>query len=158
MGTLEEVTFRDTVTNTGSSPFLLLGAFRDIETRILLKFDSIPDTVEVIDATILLRTNAIVGETRDKTAFTATVHQVTSDWDESTVSFENFQDAFDPNPLASSEILSVDREPASGEDLDVEIVSFDLAPEVIESLTDSTSMFNRFGVFIDFSSDSRFIK
>lgn len=157
MATVEEVTFSDTVTVTGRSPFLLLGAFSDIETRILLKFDQIPDSVNVLGANILLRTNGLVSQSDNKSSFRASVHEVTAVWYDSTVTDESFQNAFDPNSIGGAEIISVDRGLLAGDSLIIETVRIELGVQGVEFIGDSTSLFNRFGALIDFSNSS-FIK
>ncbi|MFQ5636934.1 MAG: hypothetical protein ACE5IR_02935 [bacterium] len=157
IGTMQEVAFSDTTTVTGRSPFLLLGAFQDIETRILMKFEDIPDSMIIRTATILLRTNALLGETNTKGRFTATVHNVMSDWGDSTVTDESFGDAYEASSIGSVEMLSVDRGVAGIDSVDVETVRIELNEMGLDAIRDTTSLFRQHGVLIDFE-NSTFIK
>lgn len=155
LGTLEEVTFSDTVTVTGRSPFLALGEYKGVEARILMKFAPMPDSLDVLSAAILLRTNAIFHDRTNKTSFTATCHEALSEWADSTVTYDSFGDAFDPTPIASIEMLSVDR---GSDTLNVETVRIELDSLVLEQvLFDSTSNFNRNGIVIK-ANGATFIK
>jgi len=151
-----QVTFEDTVTATGISPLLSIGKFANIDTKILLKFQALlPDTVSILDAALVLNASSITGEATGQT-FQATVHRVTEDWSENRVKAENFGDAFDPNPLASTTILSVYRV----DSLDIEVVRFDLNDEGVELVrqwADSASGVDNFGFLIN-SNNANFIK
>ncbi|MFQ5770358.1 MAG: DNRLRE domain-containing protein, partial [bacterium] len=154
-----EISFKDTAAVTGKSPLLLLGAFANIEAQILLKFENLPDSVVVTNAAIELKTSTIIGND-SKSSFTATVHRITSDWDESKVKDETFGNAYDVNSIGMVEILSVDREFFNNDSLIFETVRIPLntqGVDLVNNWIDTTSMVENNGVFIDFS-NSHFIK
>lgn len=143
--------FSDTVTPSGVlSPSLLLGAFNNVETRILVRFGNFPDSVTITKAAIVFITNRVIGSKDAKTTFPATVHRVTADWKEGTVTDENFQNAFDGSALATAEILSIV----------ADTVRFNLNSEgvqLVNDWADTTDEVENFGVLIDFSA-STFVK
>lgn len=157
---LEEA-INDTLNPTGSSPFLLLGESDNFSTQILLKFDNLPDSIEdVTHAAIILKTNALLGRKDTKRSFTASVHQITTAWEENKVTVENFQDAYDLTNLGTAEMLSVDREFFNGDSVTFEKVRIELtseAVEIVESWADSTSGVENDGFLIDHE-NSDFIK
>ena len=143
-----EESFSDIAT-TGRSIYLSLGSFKNIETRILLRFDNIPDSVTA--ATITLIPHAIVGDSSG--SFTATVHQILTDWDEPTVTDSNFVNMFEPNPIGSAEVF-----PTVSKIVDslstTDTLRIEIDAEVVNTWIDSTA--NK-GVLINFSNDG-FIK
>jgi hypothetical protein len=144
-------TFTDTVTPSGLlSASLLLGSFDNVETRMLIRFESFPDSVTVTNASMIFITNKITGSKDAKTSFQATVHRVTAEWDESKVTDENFQNAFDGSVLATAEILSIV----------ADTVRFNFNPEgvqLVNGWADTTDAVENFGVLVDFSG-STFVK
>ncbi len=149
-----ETTFRDSINTTGTRPFVSLGRFRGLEARVLLRFAPVPVGLEVIDAAILLRTNAVIGDKTQKTSFLATVHEITASWDDSTVTDENFQDAFDPMAIAAVEVRSVDR---GADTSNVETVRIALDSLAVALVKDSTSLFRQNGVLLQ-APNATFIK
>jgi len=159
--TLEiEESFSDTLVATGRTPLLLLGAFKDIETRILLKFDNIPDTVTITNATISIRTRELFGDNRNKSSFMASIHAVREDWEEEKVTDDNFANSFDINAMASAEILSVAGTVLDSNLTRIETVRFPLNSEgvdLVKSWVDTTA--DNFGFFLNFDpGQSFFIK
>jgi len=159
--TLEiEETFSDTLVATGNAPLLLLGAFKNIETNILLKFENIPDTVTITNATISIRTRELLGDNRNKSSFMASIHAVREDWEEGKVTEDNFANSFDANAIASAEILSVAGTALDSNLTRVETVRFSLNSEgvdLVKSWADTTS--ENFGFLVNFDLDqSLFIK
>lgn len=159
--TLEiEETFSDTLVATGNAPLLLLGAFKNIETNILLKFENIPDTVTITNATISIRTRELLGDNRNKSSFMARIHAVREDWEEGKVTEDNFANSFDANAIASAEILSVAGTALDSNLTRIETVRFSLNSEgvdLVKSWADTTS--ENFGFLVNFDLDqSLFIK
>jgi hypothetical protein len=72
------------IVNTLASSFLLLGTFKNIESRILLRFDPLPDSGTVLSAKVKLPADSVVGQTG---TFEATIHQVISPWKESEITW-----------------------------------------------------------------------
>jgi hypothetical protein len=68
------------VINTASGTYLPLGNFDNVESRILMRFPALPDSV--ISVKMLLPSHIVMGT---GTSFTATVHEVTMPWTESTI-------------------------------------------------------------------------
>ena len=159
--TLEiEETFSDTLVATGNAPLLLLGAFKNIETNILLKFENIPDTVTITNATISIRTRELLGDNRNKSSFMASIHAVREDWEEGKVTEDNFANSFDANAIASAEILSVSGTALDSNVTRIETVRFSLNSEgvdLVKSWADTT--LENFGFLVNFDLDqSLFIK
>ncbi len=155
-----EESFTDTLVATGNAPLLLLGAYKNVETNILLKFENIPDTVTITDATISIRTRGLLGDNRNKSSFMASIHAVREDWEEENVTADNFSNSFDANALASAEIRSVAGTPPDSTLTTIETVRFPLNLEgvdLVKSWIDTTA--DNFGFLVNFDSDqSRFIK
>ncbi len=157
---LLEESFRDTITANGRGPFLEIGKFRNLSSRILLKFDTLPDTFRINGVTLFLDTNTLFTEGSSKSLFNATVHRVTADWQESSVTGENFGNAYDPAILAEARILSTAANFTSGDSVGIEAVRFDFnatGRSVVSSWQDSTRGDN-FGILVDFDAQSRFVK
>lgn len=150
---LEEA-IRDTAIATGQGPLLLLGDFGGIHSTILLKFASVPDSVNITNAGVALRTRALIGDDRNKSSFVATLHAVRENWEEGTVSVENFQNTFDATSLASAEILTNE----SGTDsASIETVRFQLNSEgvdLVKTWADSTN--ENFGFLVKFDAGQSF--
>lgn len=158
--TLEiEESFSDTLVATGRAPLLLLGVFKNIETNILLKFENIPDTVTITNATISIRTRELFGDNRNKSSFMASIHAVREDWQEEKVTDDNFARSFDANAIASAEILSVAGTALDSNLTRIETVRFPLNSEgvdLVKSWVDTTA--DNFGFFLNFDPQSLFIK
>jgi hypothetical protein len=155
-----ELTYTDSIVPTGAvSSSLLLGSFNNVESRVLLRFNAIPDTAEITKATLILRTNAIIGD-EIKTAFSATVHNVLEDWNELTVTDENFHHNYDRSPIAAAEILSVTQVFDENDSLIIEPVRFqfnEAGVALVNGWADTTDATPNYGMLIDFS-NSTFIK
>jgi len=93
------------IINNGLSPLLQLGAFNNTESKILIRFSSFPPGVTVRSASLILPTHHFLGDGPD---FEATAHRVTSDWQDTTVTNDNFNDAFDPLSVGSRMVAAVD--------------------------------------------------
>jgi len=155
--TAEYDTFQsDTISSTGLSTFLEIGQSDNIRTYSLLKFSAISDTAEIIDARLILNTNTLFSEGRSKSAFTATIHQVLTDWQEESVKYENLPQ-YDPTALSNTTIISS----AASADMDsffVETVTFEFdnaGITLLQSWQDTLN--NNFGFFINHE-NSNFIK
>lgn len=143
-----EVSFSK-IAATGESKFLSLGSFDNIETQILLRFESIPESIRVDTAAIILFTHAIIGEKSG--SFTAHVHQILTDWDELTVTDTTFANSFDQeNILGSAEIF-----PTVGDTSANDSVRIEFDAQLVNAWIDST-VANQ-GILINFS-NSGFIK
>jgi hypothetical protein len=116
--------------NTQVSALLLLGALKDIECRILLRFDT-PDlflqTSQVASVKLKLPADSAQGQTG---SIDATVHQVTSPWDEASVTWGQ-----DPFPVTFNPMI--DRQSITASEADT--VSFNLTPQTIASWFDTSS-------------------
>lgn len=152
-----EESYRDTTVATGSSTILSLGSFENIEARIVLKFENLPDTILVTGASIILQTRAIIGESMQP--FTATIHQITRDWNELSVTNDTLQNAFDLNPLGSASIFPTVGDTSATDTLvSIEAVRIDFDdPQLVKDWIDTTSMVANYGVLLNFS-NSDFIK
>lgn len=162
--TLEfEDSFQDTVSASGARSILSVGAVEDMEARILMKFGNVPDTALITNVALLLRTSGIVGDEAAQ-SFEATMHQVTTAWEESTVTAENFnfQSAIISTPIASTELLPIEVVTDTTDTLVfTETVRFDFnqqGVELVREWADSNSTVNNFGILIDFAPGSGFIK
>jgi len=65
--------------STMQSPFLEIGKYKRIESRILMKFTGFPDDVNIIEAYLRLYPYYIYGE--GKPEFNAKIYKILSDWD-----------------------------------------------------------------------------
>jgi len=153
LDTLEvETTFKDTVSNSGSSALLLLGQFRNVATQILLKFDGIPDTVQITRVTLVLTSSSIVSDGAAKNSFFATVHPATADWEERKVTYDSFGQAFDPVPIGTAEVLPVASRLVGVDSTindEVRFVFTDAGVDLVRQWADTTTG-NNFGVLVDF--------
>jgi len=91
--------------NTGLGPLLQLGLFNDARSQFLIRFNALPAGVTVRSAELVLPTHLAYGDGPD---FEATAHRIVSDWQDTTVTFENFNNAFDPLVVGSQNIAAVD--------------------------------------------------
>ncbi len=155
-----EETFTDTLSRTGTGLFLELGQFDGLQTHTLLKFESIPDTVTINEATLLLNTNTIYAEGRQKSSFDATVHQARIGWNENEVlRFDDFVNGYDPTPIAGAKILSTAADLSGTDSLFIETVRFEFnsaGVNLVRTWADTNRMDN-FGILIKFD-NSMFIK
>lgn len=84
--------------------YLLIANLEEIQSRVLIKFDTLASLSAPIDSAAKLT----VSVTRNANDINSTyillqVYKVTAAWDEKTVSWDNFTpDKFDPQPLATS--------------------------------------------------------
>lgn len=86
--------------STGLSPNVVLGRFNGQKCSILLQFSGFPVNVTVETAKLSLGPNLVYGSSAER--FTATVHEITSGWDE-----ESIPDiTYDTRVLASFEVSS----------------------------------------------------
>jgi len=93
------------IINNGLSPLLQLGAFNNTESKILIRFSSFPAGATVRSASLILPTHHFLGDAPD---FEATAHRVTSDWQDTTVTNDNFNDAFDPAIIGRQMVAAKD--------------------------------------------------
>lgn len=154
-----EATFKDTLTATGSSIFLELGQFDNVQSQVLLRFKSVPDSIAISKVTLILDTNTIIAQGLTKSRFLASVHPVTSDWEESSVTSENFGNAFDPAILGEAEIVSSGAVVTGFDTLSTESIRFEFNQDGVELVSDwaDTTLLNNFGILIDFQ-DALFVK
>jgi hypothetical protein len=156
----KEITFSDTLTNTGASPSLLLGEFDLYATQILLRFrnfEGVSTAGDITAATVVLKVKSNISDDVDTTAFTVSIHEVTADWNPETVTSENFQNAFAPAPFGQDTVKY-----ASGTDSpgvpDSLLLAFNASGlELVDRWRMDSSGENNFGILLDFSM-SRFIK
>jgi len=137
--------------NTGSSSHLLLGkAVDEYTSRILLQFDSFPDSVIIDSARIVLYSQEILGDSVG--FFQAQMYRILSEWDETEVlNWTQPELSFD-----SSYVLSTaDIFPTAS---DSDSIVFQLDPALVQQWTDTTIVDGNYGVWIDCEGVSSFIK
>lgn len=137
-----DTTFSEPVP-TGDGPLLLVGKHKETETRFLLRFENLPDSVVVNQAELVLFARRAIGRGED---FEITVHPVTADWSEDEVTTETFNDAFD-----AATVLG--RQTVAAVDSDTVVVALDTT--LVTGWTDGS--FPNNGVLVDFS-DAGFVK
>ena len=120
--------------NTSTSSFLFLGSYKNVESRVLLRFDPLPDSGTVISARLRLPAEEATGQTG---SFDATVHQVTTPWNESQVIWgENaFPVQFNP-AMDTKQII-----PTVADTTDT--IAFNLTPQVVAKWFFSLSVSSR---------------
>jgi len=72
--------------NSGFSPSLLLGHYQNFTTKILLKFENLPDSSVINSAVLSLYTRGNIG---DPQPFQCSIHEITSEWQEDMNSYQN---------------------------------------------------------------------
>lgn len=156
---LVEATFQDTLTATGSSIFLDLGQIDNVQSRALLRFKAVPDSIDISKVTLILDTNTIIAQGQTKSRFLASVHRVTSDWEESTVTSEDFGDAFELAALGEAEIVSTGAVVTGFDTLSTESIRFEFNQDGVDLVSDwaDTTLPDNFGILIDFD-DAEFVK
>lgn len=92
------------VAKTGRSGNLLLGKFQGYETRILLKFEGLPDTAQVETAQLVLFPHAIYGDTA-ASPLSISLHRITEPWAEETTIWGDVEGKFESEPLGSFELI-----------------------------------------------------
>ncbi|MFQ5705849.1 MAG: DNRLRE domain-containing protein [bacterium] len=138
-----EMSFDNELAPTGHAVLLSLGAFDNVTTKILLRFATLPDSLVISSAKVILHPHAVIG--RSKGSFTATARQVTTDWDESTVTSESFDESQATTVVGMAEIFSTIGN-ATSKDSSV-VIPID--PALVNAWIDS-SVANQ-GILIDFS-------
>jgi hypothetical protein len=120
--------------NTAGSSFLFLGSYKDVESRVLLRFDPLPDSGTVVAARLRLPAEEATGQTG---SFEATVHQVTTPWKESEVIWgeNDFPVQFNPAMDAKQIVATV----ADTTDT----IAFNLDPQVVARWFSSLSVSSR---------------
>ena len=119
---------------TGISPLMLLGEADNRRASFLMKFTNFPDSGEVVSAELTLINFMSLGDSVGQ--FEATAHAVLEEWKESEVTFELFNNQFDPDVIASATITPADSD----------TVIFNLSPELIAGWRDSSIANN--GIYI----------
>lgn len=94
------------IANSFGTIYLWLGKYDNVETKVLLRFAklSLPDTVAVVASTLKFHGSLVQGQGAD---FEATIHEVTSAWDSSTVTWQSdiFQQSlFNPTPMDRQQV------------------------------------------------------
>ncbi len=134
--------------NTGSSLNLLLGKASDeYSARILMHFQTFPDSSVIDSAKIILYTISILGDS--SSSFNAKMFQIKSEWEETGV-----LDWTDPNLQFDSLTVLSEAEitPESSDS-----VIFRLDANLVQGWMDTTDANDNYGVWID-SDDATFIK
>jgi hypothetical protein len=113
------------ITNTFGTPNLWLGKFDHFESQILMRFArlDLPDSVSVVAATLKLHARLVQGQ---GTSFDAAIHEVTSAWDSSKVTW---QDDIFQKKLFNSRPMDV--QPVKAEKTDS--IVFKLDPAVVST-------------------------
>ena len=135
-----DFTYYDPI-NLGAAPHLMLGTLQNqYDARILLKFDDLPDSVEFTDAKIVLKKQAILGDSA--AAFTANLYALTGgDWDsdfEYNVKSWHEVSADSTTLLSSADVTAL---------LDDSLV-FNIAPSLVQQWVDTTDGVENYGVWI----------
>ncbi|MDZ7288865.1 MAG: DNRLRE domain-containing protein [candidate division KSB1 bacterium] len=133
--------------NTYAASFLLLGKLKNLESRILLRFDPLPDTGIVVSAKLQLPADEATGQDG---SFDATVHQVLSAWNQSTITWgdQAFPVQFNPVAMDTQQVTSAQ----------TDTLGFDLAPALVASwLTSKDTDRDTAGVLIQ-AHNAGFIK
>ncbi len=140
----QETTFKGKVAPTGNSLSLSLGSFNNIETRILMKWENLRDTLKIESATIILKPRLTLGDSSG--SFMAIAHKVLKDWAEDSVTVENFDilGDVDQNILGQTEVFAVNQDTSL-----IDSISLEIDPALVQAWIDSTEP--NYGVFIDFS-------
>jgi len=155
---LFESSFLDTLVSTGASPFLGLGSFSNIESRILLRFSDIPDTVDITKAVLVMDTNTLFSDGRSKSEFKAVVRKINEPWDEGTVNDVNFN--YDTTSFISQAIVKsriADFSSADSSGIESIRFEFDAAGVALVQSWVSPTASDTHGVLIDYE-DGGFIK
>lgn len=154
-----QATFSDTVANTGNSPLLLLGEYDNVATQVLLKFNNIPDSVTILNAAVVLLANDLVSDGTSKSTFQAFVHEVTRAWEENKVTYDNFNQGFDAQVLATADIEPITEVVVGIDSTVAEPVRFEFNAQGVDLVRQwaDTTRANNFGVLID-APNSSFIK
>ncbi|MCG8606371.1 hypothetical protein MJD09_15475 [bacterium] len=150
-----EISFEDTLAATGESGALFLGEFDNARCRILMRWENLGLVEnEILEATILLTSREVFGATSSKSFFTTTVHEVTTDWDETTVTNETLGNAIQSRSLGQGEILST-IEMTVGDTLLPHVDRIPLTTEGVELVNqwrDTLEVADNRGIVLDFAS------
>lgn len=87
--------------STGFSPYVILGEFNEQKCSILLKYSGFPADITVSSASLNIGAELVYGSGGEK--FTATIHEITSTWDEASIPNITYDSAV----LASFEVDGV---------------------------------------------------
>jgi hypothetical protein len=133
--------------STAFSGKLLLGSYKEFETRFLVRFPQVPpDSFEVDSLRLILNSSSNQGEAT--IPITGTVYMVTEDWEESVNDDENWnwREKIDLSAGTSSNFE------LSNEAEDTHII--DLSTNLLETWRDTTGGGNNFGLLLDYNSAS----
>lgn len=140
-------TFYHTHVPTGSSPYLYLGQNSGNQTKTLLLFSDLPDSGTVDSAIVTLHTHRILGPTVG--SFTASVHIITGEWEESEITWESFETSgFTGEEITTVEI-SADEISANNDSL---AIVFSLPSSLVEAWMDTAVSPQNHGILITASS------
>lgn len=133
---LQAAQFRAPV-KAGLAPTLLLGKHAGVTSRVALRFTNFSsvDTATVSSATLTFNQSAKWG---DGSEFAGTVHLINTSWDESSVTWDNLKNAYDPSGSFASYTV---------QPLDSTTVSVQVPPEWINSWINKS---NNYGFLLDF--------
>lgn len=133
--------------STAFSGKLLLGSYKDFESRFMIRFLGLPsDSFQVDSLRLILDSEHNQGAA--SVPLTGTVYQVTEDWEESVNADESWdwRDNIDHSPETSSMFeLS---------DVAVKQHVIELSPELMNTWQDTSAGDNNFGILLDFNSAS----
>ena len=133
--------------STAFSGKLLLGSYKDFESRILVRFLGVPaDTFEVDSLRLIL--NSVYNQGEASLPINGTAYMVTEDWEESVNEDEswNWQDKIDQSPEVTSEFELAETEKGSH--------VIELSPELMKTWQDTTGGGRNYGLLLDFNSAS----
>jgi hypothetical protein len=133
--------------STAFSGKILLGSYKDFETRFLIRFLSIPaDSFQIDSLRLILNSTSNQGEALSP--LTGSAYMVTEDWEESVNVDENWnwREKIDNSPETITDFeLSDDSESTH---------TIELSPALMKTWQDTTGGGNNFGLLVDFNSAS----
>lgn len=92
-------------TTAGRRNDLYIGKYKDYNAWSILRFVLLPDSPKVETAQLILKNLSSKGE---GASFTATIHEITTSWDENNVVWSDIVNAYDPNGIGSVEVAPSD--------------------------------------------------
>jgi len=134
-------TFFQTTVITGESPFLYVGQANDIDAMALIKFHVEVDSGIVDSGTVTIYPDDLFDGTAAGIS-TISVHEITGEWDEATVTWENFTNS----GLLGNEIATFNLDGIGIEDNpDTMSVSFQLPIQLLQTWADTATADLNFG-------------
>jgi len=140
-------TFYQTQILIADSPYLYVGEANGIKAKSILRFSGeLGDNTQVDSARVTFHTNATIGA--DQGAFTASVHLIATDWDDSQLSWETANNGF-----IGEEIATIDFDAEEMSNGDTLAFSFLVPKETIQAWMDTTQDVN-YGLIFNYTNPS----